>query len=73
MRKLSAYVDRIEEGCAVLLLEDAGQQLKLPQCLLPDDVGEGDYMAITLAYDQQANEEAEREAEALRHGAETEQ
>lgn len=47
---LHVTVDRIEEGIAVLLSRDAHRWL-LPAGLLPDGVGEGDVLLVTLRHD----------------------
>lgn len=62
---ISAYIDRLEGDIAVLLLGDDMKKVNFPKNYLPDNVGEGDYLKIDIAYDAAATEEAEREALAL--------
>lgn len=55
-KEITAYLDRIEEledGTAKAVLyveeeEDEFRQFVLPADFLPEDVGEGDYLTITL-------------------------
>ena len=65
---MSAYLDRVEKGKAVLLFgEDAEsmEQLTVPAWLLPEGVAEGDYVRIAVSYDRERTEAAEAEAVAL--------
>ncbi|MDD3114947.1 MAG: DUF3006 domain-containing protein [Anaerovibrio sp.] len=50
---LSGYIDRIEEGLAVILLQDGAYQLNFPAELLPDGLGEGDYITLDMAKDEE--------------------
>lgn len=49
--KLSAVVDRIEEGKAVLRFED-GQELAVPSEKLPHDAKEGSSLGVYLLNDE---------------------
>lgn len=48
---ISGYIDRIEEDVAVILLQDGDYRLNFPAELLPEDMGEGDYINIALQQD----------------------
>lgn len=56
-QKIIAYLDRIEEledgsATAVFLVEDDEDEFRqfvLPADFLPEDVGEGEYVSITIA------------------------
>lgn len=48
---IAGYIDRIEEDVAVILLNDGDYQLNFPPELLPEDMGEGDY--INLSQDEE--------------------
>jgi hypothetical protein len=43
-----AVVDRIDDGIAVLLVGPAGDQHELDADRLPDGVGDGDVVAVTI-------------------------
>lgn len=62
---ISGYIDRIEEGIAVILLNDGDYQLNYPAELLPEDLGEGDYIVLSLKKDKEKQEAMLREALAL--------
>lgn len=62
---IQAYIDRVEEDKAVLLLGDDMDKAILPAKYLPLEAGEGDYVNIDLALDREATEAAEDEALAL--------
>lgn len=62
---ISGYIDRIEEGIAVILLNDGDYQLNYPAELLPEDLGEGDYIILSLKKDEEKQEALLREALAL--------
>lgn len=62
---VSGYIDRIEEGIAVILLSDGDYQLNYPAELLPEDLGEGDYIILSLKKDEEKQEAMLREALAL--------
>ncbi|EKU71824.1 DUF3006 domain-containing protein [Selenomonas sp. F0473] len=64
---ISAYVDRFEEEYAVLLLGESMKKVNFPRAFLPDDIGEGDYIRISVARDAAATEAAAAEARALLH------
>ena len=59
---MSAYKDRFEGEVAVILLGDDMKQAKFPKSYLPADVSEGDYITISIAYDKETAEQAEKEA-----------
>ena len=49
---IAGYIDRIEEDVAVILLDDGDYQLNFPAELLPEDMGEGDYIRLSLSQDE---------------------
>ena len=59
---ISGYIDRIEEDLAVILTEDEEYQINYPAALLPDNVGEGDYITIDIFYDEEKTKAAMAEA-----------
>ena len=59
---ISGYIDRIEENLAVILTEDEEYQINDPAALLPDNVGEGDYITIDIFYDEEKTKAAMAEA-----------
>ena len=62
---ICAYLDRFEGDLAVLLLGDAMRKVNFPRAFLPSDVGEGDYLKISIERDADATAAAEDEAFAL--------
>ncbi len=50
---IAGYIDRIEEDVAVILLNDGDYQLNFPAELLPEDMGEGDYINLSLSQDEE--------------------
>lgn len=64
---ISAYLDRFEEGWAVLLLGDEMKKMNVPRAYLPQGVQEGDYLTIDIRYDKDKTEAAEAEALSLLH------
>ena len=62
---ISAYIDRFEGELAVLLLGDAMKKVNFPKQFLPPEVHEGDYLKIDIAFDAEATEAAEQEAQGL--------
>jgi hypothetical protein len=49
---MKVSIDRIEEGIAVLLLqEDPRERITIPAALLPHGSGEGDILILTLEED----------------------
>ena len=50
---IAGYIDRIEEDVAVILLQDGDYQLNFPAELLPEDMGEGDYINLSLSQDEE--------------------
>ena len=59
------YIDRIEEGTAVILLQDGDYQLNYPAELLPDNMAEGDYIKLSMEKDEQKQDAMLAEALAL--------
>ncbi len=49
---IAGYIDRIEEDVAVILLQDGDYQLNFPAELLPEDMGEGDYIRLSISQDE---------------------
>lgn len=62
---ISAYIDRIEEDKAVILLGDDMKKMNFPAAYLPDDIGEGDYVTIEIKPDADKGGDAAEEALAL--------
>jgi hypothetical protein len=60
----SLFLDRIEEGVAVLLLGD--KELHLPRTLLPAGAQEGDFLKLTLSVDAEATAKAKADLAAKR-------
>ena len=56
---ISAYLDRFEGNCAVLLLGDAMEKVNFPRAFLPPDASEGDYLTLCVERDAAATEAAE--------------
>lgn len=70
----SVYLDRFEEledgtAQAILLLDEGGEEysgeIVLPANLIPEDAGEGDYLAIKILRDDQKTNAALEEARRL--------
>ena len=60
---ISAYVDRIEENLAVILLgENEDYQIEIPSNLLPEDLAEGSYINIEISIDKKKTQDALKEA-----------
>ncbi len=56
---MKATIDRIEDGWAVLILEEGeGIEVELPRCMLPCGSGEGDVVDICITKDEEATREA---------------
>ncbi|WP_297963926.1 DUF3006 domain-containing protein [uncultured Anaerovibrio sp.] len=62
---ISAYVDRIEEDLAVILLGDEEYQIEIPCSMLPDDINEGNYITLDIKKDKSTTQAALQEAMAL--------
>ncbi len=62
---VSGYIDRIEEGIAVILLQEGDYQLSYPAELLPDGLGEGDYVILSMTKDEEKQDAMLAEALAL--------
>lgn len=49
MAKLKLVIDRIEDGCIAVLLDAKGRpRMNLPVDSLPPDLGEGDWLVVTV-------------------------
>lgn len=64
MQIREVVIDRIENGMAVLSLED-GQELMWPEEELPSDASEGDVMKLSLASEDEMTEDREGTAKAI--------
>lgn len=62
---ISGYIDRIEEGLAVILLEAGDYCVNFPAELLPDDLGEGDYIQLSMSKDTEKQDAMLAEALSL--------
>ena len=62
---IAGYMDRIEEDVAVILLNDGDYQLNFPAELLPEDMGEGDYINLSLSQDEEKKQAVLAEALSL--------
>ena len=62
---IAGYMDRIEEDVAVILLNDGDYQLNFPAELLPEDMGEGDYIRLSLSQDEEKKQAVLAEALSL--------
>ena len=62
---IAGYIDRIEEDVAVILLNDGDYQLNFPAELLPEDMGEGDYINLSLSQDEEKKKAVLAEALSL--------
>ena len=62
---IAGYIDRIEEDVAVILLNDGDYQLNFPAELLPEDMGEGDYINLSLSQDEEKKQVVLAEALSL--------
>ena len=62
---IAGYIDRIEEDVAVILLNDGDYQLNFPAELLPGDMGEGDYINLSLSQDEEKKQAVLAEALSL--------
>ncbi|MGM9539208.1 DUF3006 domain-containing protein [Anaerovibrio sp.] len=49
---IAGYIDRLEEGVAVILLNEGDYQLNFPAELLPENMGEGDYISLSISLDE---------------------
>jgi hypothetical protein len=65
-KRLSAVVDRVEDGgAAVLLVGDDETKVELPASLLPEGTESGSHLLINLTLDAAAREAAEDRVKAL--------
>ena len=62
---IAGYIDRIEEDVAVILQNDGAYQLNFPAELLPEDMGEGDYINLSLSQDEEKKQAVLAEALSL--------
>ena len=62
---IAGYIDRIEEDVAVILLNDGDYQLNFPAELLPEVMGEGDYISLSLSQDEEKKQAVLAEALSL--------
>lgn len=62
---IAGYIDRIEEGVALILLNDGDYQLNFPAELLPENMGEGDYINLSLSQDEEKKQAVLAEALSL--------
>lgn len=62
---IAGYIDRIEEDVAVILLNDGDYRLNFPAELLPEDMGEGDYINLSLSQDEEKKQAVLAEALSL--------
>lgn len=62
---IAGYIDRIEEDVAVILLNNGDYQLNFPAELLPEDMGEGDYINLSLSQDEEKKQAVLAEALSL--------
>jgi hypothetical protein len=63
---MKVSIDRIEEGIAVLLLqEDPRERITIPAALLPHGSGEGDILTLTLEEDPADTSAARKRVSAL--------
>ena len=62
---IAGYIDRIEEDVAVILLNDGDYQLNFPAELLPEDMGEGDSINLSLSQDEEKKQAVLAEALSL--------
>ena len=62
---IAGYIDRIEEDVAVILLNEGDYQLNFPAELLPEDMGEGDYINLSLSQDEEKKQAVLAEALSL--------
>ena len=62
---IAGYIDRIEEDVAVILLNDGDYQLNFPAELLPEDMGEGYYISLSLSQDEEKKQAVLTEALSL--------
>lgn len=65
LKMISGYIDRIEEGIAVILLNDGDYQLNYPAELLSENLGEGDYINLSIEKDEEKQEAMLQEALSL--------
>ncbi|MCI6869729.1 MAG: DUF3006 domain-containing protein [Selenomonadales bacterium] len=62
MAVIEAYIDRIEDGRAILYLGDNMEKMVLPEHFLAGEAREGDYVNISISLDAEKTESARQEA-----------
>ena len=62
---VKAVVDRFEGDKAVLLVGDGETPVAWPRSYLPQDITEGDYLAVKLSLDPETTQKAKDEAATL--------
>ncbi|MCR5175544.1 MAG: DUF3006 domain-containing protein [Anaerovibrio sp.] len=62
---ISGYIDRIEEGLAVILLGEEEHQVEIPCSMLPESLNEGIYVKLDISFDEEKTKAALEEAKAL--------
>ena len=62
MAVIEAYIDRIEDGRAILYLGENMENMVLPEHFLAGEVREGDYVNISISLDAEKTESARQEA-----------
>lgn len=61
-----AFVDRLENGIAVLIISDYGKhQLIVPKDLLPEGADEGSVLFIVIGYDEEQSELAREKTQKM--------
>ncbi|HTX43583.1 MAG TPA: DUF3006 domain-containing protein [Methanocella sp.] len=63
---MKVTLDRIEDGCAVLLVrDDEAIEINMPACLLPPGCEEGDILDVTIKKDKKSTAEAKERVSGL--------
>lgn len=63
---MKVTLDRIEDGCAVLLArDDESIEIDFPYCLLPEGCEEGDILDITITRDVESTDVARERVSGL--------
>ena len=63
--KVRLFVDRIEEGVAVLIASDPDIKIDIPVSLLPEDISEGDWIAAAFERDEDMRRQVRGEIDDL--------
>jgi hypothetical protein len=61
IRRIKLELDRIEDGKSVLFTDD-GDEIVLPNKILPKEIVEGDYLVLTVATDEAEKSKKEQSA-----------